>query len=375
MERGGTSVTELCRRFQISRKTAYKWLGRFRAGRLKGLVDQSRQPTRVHGRTSVRWLDHLRRLRLKRGTWGARKLRSCLQTEFGAQTLPSTAAIGRWLQRWGMTVSPRRRKRGPKLTRRPVRPARGCNDLWTVDFKGWFQTGDGCRVHPLTVRDLHSRYGLWIGVLSRSNFEQTHREFVKIFKRYGLPRRIRCDNGSPFGSGGPCGLTRLSLWWIRLGIEVEFITPGRPGENGAHEQFHRVYKEEIAKPPAGTVTAQKRRSARWLKRYNEERPHEALKMKVPAQIYRPSKRRFPTKLEPWKYPDGWVRRWVRGNGEITWKGTLRFVGEAFIRDHVALVETKPGTYEVRYGPLLVGLLHEAESGAIRPARYGGKRGK
>ena len=225
----------------------------------------------------------------------------------------------------------------------------------------------------LTVRDLHSRYGLRIGLLRRSNFEQTHREFVKIFRLYGLPKRIRCDNGSPFGSGGPCGLTRLSAWWIRLGIEVEFITPGRPGENGAHEQFHRVYKEEVAKPPAGSFAAQKRRSIKWLQRYNEERPHEALKMKVPAQFYRRSKRRFPKRLLPWRYPAGWARRWVRGNGEIAWKGTLRFVGEAFILDHVALVEMKPGSYEVRYGPLLVGLLHEAESGAIRPARYGGKR--
>lgn len=148
MQRGGSTVTELCRRFQISRKTAYKWLGRYRLHRLQGLHDRSRKPHRVPGRTNLRWLERLRDLRLKRRTWGARKLRSRLQSEFGSQTLPSTAAISRWLQRWGMTVSRPRRKKGPKLTRRPVRPARSCNDLWTVDFKGWFATGDGCRVHP-----------------------------------------------------------------------------------------------------------------------------------------------------------------------------------------------------------------------------------
>src|SRR5262249_32732961 len=152
-------------------------------------------------------------------------------------------------------------------------------------------------------------------------------------KKHGVPQRIRCDNGTPFGAGGPTGLTRLSAWWVKLGIGVEFITPGRPCENGAHEQFHRVYKAEVAKEPEGTRAAQQQRSARWLPDYNEHRPHEALGMKTPAAVYKKNRRRMKL-VRPWKYPPSWERRWVKGNGEIRRRGQRRYVGEAFVRDYV-----------------------------------------
>jgi hypothetical protein len=224
-------------------------------------------------------------------------------------------------------------------------------------------------VDPLTVRDLYSRYGLRVALLRGQQIEATQREFRRIFRQYGLPERIRCDNGSPFGGGGPTGLTRLSAWWTKLGIEVEFITRGRPCENGAHEQFHRVYKAEAAHAPAGGKAGQQRRSNQWLRHYNEERPHEALGMKVPATYYRSSRRKMPARMRFLEYPQGWERRWVKGNGEISWRGIRRFVGQAFVRDYVGLKPLKTGVWRVYFGPKLVGELAEKESGNIRPAQY------
>jgi putative transposase len=364
-----SSVAELCRRFKISRQTAYKWKNRFRCRRLAGLKDRSRRPARVTRRTSDLWLGRLKRARRRRRTWGARKLRHRLAQQFGGKGLPAVATISRWLKRWGLAAGGRRRRRGPVILRRKVRAARHSSDVWTVDFKGWYRTGDGMKVYPLTVRDLFSRYGLRVGLLRSESIGHTRREFVKIFRKYGLPERIRSDNGTPFGGVGPTGLTRLSAWWVKLGIDVEFMTPGRPCENGSHEQFHRIYKAEVAKHPAMRRAGQQRRSTKWLWHYNHERPHEALGMDVPAQYYRKSRRRLPERTEPWKYPKPWVRRWVRGNGEINWQGKRRFVGEAFVRDYVGLRAMRPGVWKVYFGPMLVGELHEAESGNIRTAKY------
>jgi len=365
MRAGLVPVRQLCRQWKISPKTAYKWRQRFRRGRLNALKNRSRRPRRVSGRTGQCWLIRIRRVRRRYPTWGARKLRWRLAQEFPARDLPSVAAISRWLKRWGLVT----RRRGPVVLRRAVRRARYCNEVWTVDFKGWYQTGDGTRVEPLTVRDLYSRYGLMVSLLRDQSVRQTRREFVKLFKQYGLPRRIRSDNGTPFGGGGPTGLTRLSAWWVKLGIEVEFMTPGRPCENGAHEQFHRIYKAEVAQWPAQHLAGQQRRSKRWLRHYNQERPHDGLGLKVPAQYYRKSRRPFPKQLKPWTYPRAWQGRWVRGNGEINWQGKRRYVGEAFVGDYVGLKPVGKKTWRVYFGPILIGELQEEECGNIRTARY------
>ena len=373
MRVGAVSVVELCRRFKISRKTAYKWRERYRIGTLKGLQDRSHRPKRMAGQTSKLWLQRLRRLRVLHGTWGGRKLRECLGRGFGRRGVPSVTTISRWLKRWGLVEVRKRRLLGPILKRPEVRPGRYCHEVWTVDFKGWFRTGDGTRVEPLTVRDLYSRYGLGIRLLRRQGVKETQREFVRLFKEYGLPKRIRCDNGTPFGGAGPTGLTRLSAWWVKLDIEVEFITPGRPCENGAHEQFHRVYKAEVAAHPKRGLISQQRRSTQWLRAYNEERPHEALGLKVPAQLYRKNSRAMPQRIKPWKYPRKWQTRWVRGNGEINWQGKRRFVGQAFVRDYVGLQPCGKGVWRVYFCRMLIGELLEMEQGGIRIAKYG--RGK
>jgi transposase InsO family protein len=373
MAAGNESITELSRRWQVSRKTAYKWLRRYRLRGLRGLLDHARRPEQVAGRTPRYWLARLRRLRQKRPTWGARKLHHWLGKAPGSDGLPAVATLSRWLKRWGLARGRRRRLAGPVVLRRAVRAARQANEVWTVDFKGWYRTGDGTRVDPLTVRDLYSRYGLRVALLPDQSVAVAQREFVRIFRHYGLPQRIRCDNGVPFGGGGPTGLTRLSAWWIKLGIEVEFITPGRPCENGAHEQFHRVYKAEVASNPTQRRAEQQRRSNRWLRHYNGERAHEALGMEVPAARYRSSRRTMPAVMRPWHYATGWERRWVKGNGEISWHGARRFVGEAFVRDYVGLKPVRAGVWRVYYGPILVGELHENERGNIRSAQYQTRR--
>jgi len=263
----------------------------------------------------------------------------------------------------------RRRLRGPVILRTALHIPRRCHAVWTVDFKGWYRTANGTRVNPLTVRDLYSRYTLAISLLPNQTVDVTRREFKRLFQKHGVPARIRCDNGAPFGAVGPTKLTRLSAWWMKLGIEVQFIRPGHPGENGSHEQFHRVYKAEVVKKPERTVRAQQWRSDEWLRtKYNEQRPHESLRMRPPSEVFRVNRRRL-GRVRPWSYPAKWESHWVKGSGEITRQGKRRYVGEAFARDYVGLKPKRAGTWEVYFGPVLVGVLHENESGSIRFAQY------
>ena len=368
MINGLVPVKELCRRFRISRQTAYKWLHRYQRRRLRGLTELSRRTRSGSGRPSPRELQRLRRERLRHPTWGARKLRHVLKARFGP-AVPSVAAISRWLKRWGLAKGRPRRRRGPELIRKALRPARRCHEIWTVDFKGWYCTQNGQRVEPLTVRDLYSRYILQIKLMSSLSLRKTRAEFGRLFRYFGLPARIRCDNGTPFGGGGPTGLTRLSAWWVKLGIQVEFITPGRPCENGAHEQFHRIYKAEVARHPETTMRAQQGRTDRWIGHYNDERPHEALGMRTPSELFEKNHRQMPVRVPALKYPSGWQERWVRGNGEITWRGARRYVGEAFVRDYVGLKPIGSKRWGVYFGPLLIGHLHENERGGLRMATY------
>jgi|KBSSwiStaDraftv2_1062776.scaffolds.fasta_scaffold357698_1 transposase InsO family protein len=369
MSKGRLTVAELSGRFGVSRQTAYKWQKRYRKSQLRGLNDRSCRPLFTAVQTSVGWLRRVREMRQRHRTWGGRKLRHQLVKRFGKKTAPSIATISRYLKRWGLTRGKRRRLRGPQIARKAIRPARACHDVWTADFKGWFRVGDGTRVEPLTVRDLHSRYGLGIDLLPSQTLGPVLKVFQNLFGEHGYPRRIRCDNGTPFGGGGQTGLTRLSAWWLKLGIEVEFITPGRPCENGAHEQFHRVYKAEVALQPEWTVRAQQRRTDKWLRHYNQERPHEALGMRTPAEAFRENRQSQPRRQGPWNYPKGWAQCWVKGSGEISWRGNRRFVGEAFVREYVGLQPNGPGRWSVYFGPLSVGELHENEVGAIRMAKY------
>jgi transposase InsO family protein len=233
-----------------------------------------------------RWLRALRQLRRRYRHWGAMKIHDRWRRDYPHAHLPAVRTVGKWIRRLYPMQRRRRTPRGPALTRplltRPSRP----NEVWTADFKGWFHTTDGTRCYPLTVRDLHSRFLLAIQVRPRQHHADVRAVFTGLFRRFGLPKIIRVDNGSPFGGTGALGLSVLSAWWWRVGVAVEFTRPGHPEDNGAHEQMHRELKRETARPPAQTLQTQQRRSQRWIRYYNHERPHQALGGDVPADHYR-----------------------------------------------------------------------------------------
>jgi hypothetical protein len=236
-----------------------------------------------------------------------------------------------------------------------------------VDFKGWFRTQDGKRVEPLTVRDLFSRYLLAVCLLPDQSWRPVRAVFVRLFGCYGYPRIIRVDNGGPFGSTGPAGLSRLSAWWTALGIRVEFIAPGHPEQNGGHEQMHRVLKAETTQPSSRNPRAQQRRINRWLRSYNEVRPHEALEQRSPAKIYRPLRSRART--TELSYPKSWSTRRVRSNGQIKWQGRMRSVGEAFVGHTVGLTPLVTGKWAVYFTHLQIGELWESDQGGMRSSVY------
>lgn len=361
------SMSRLCRLFRISRKCGYKWKDRFEQEGRPGLLDRPRRPQCSPERTSHEWLKRIRRMRRRHRSWGSRKLRARLLREYKGQEVPAVRTIGRWLHRMKLSRRLRRRtRRGPQLKLGQLTGAGRSNQVWTVDFKGWFRTQDGQRVEPLTVRDLYSRYLLSIRLLPDQRWKPVRRIFLRLFGHYGYPRVIRMDNGGPFGSKGPAGLSRLSAWWTALGISVEFIAPGHPEQNGGHEQMHRVMKAELTRPPSIHPRAQQRRTNRWVAVYNQVRPHEALGQKTPGELYRPRVRgRRNNNL---KYPRGWLVRRVRSNGQIKWQGRKRFVGEAFVGYPVGL---KPGRkkWEIYFRHRLIGELWESDVGGMRPARY------
>jgi putative transposase len=361
---------QLCRRFKIARSTGYKWLQRFRHHGRAGLLDHSRRPHHSPRQLSRQWRQALPQLRHRHPTWGARKLRARLRQLHPYQRLPSARTLGRWLQRLGL-VKPSRRhqRRGPLLP--PIRRtiARSPNDVWTIDFKGWFRTTNGQRVEPLTVRDLKSRYLLAIRLLPNQSDRSVRRALYSIFGRYGLPKAIRVDNGPPFGGVGPRGLSRLSVWWRRLAIKVHFGRPAHPEDNAAHEQMHGIYQKEVAAFPARTFRAQQRHSDRWGRDYNLLRPHEALDLRCPAQLYKPSPRPLPRKLQVWTYPPSCSLGRVKSDGRLYWLGRQRFIGRAFGGQMLGLKPRRIGVWEVFLGPDSLGLLYQHDrSKSIRPTR-------
>jgi putative transposase len=370
--RGEKSVTYCCRIFGISRKTAYKWKARFLRDGRRAMKDKSRRPHRMPRRLGDRWIRRIRRVHKKHPTWGPKKVEAWFVRQGWRPACLRT--IARWMKRMCLSSS---RRRGPRKACVRLHPrltvARRPNQVWTVDFKGWFYTGNGDRAEPLTVRDLFSRYGLLVGLLPDQRWSRVKGAMARLFRQCGLPEVIRVDNGGPFASTGPAGLSRLSVWWVRLGIRVEFTRPAHPQDNGSHEQFHRVMKGETIRPPAHTVRGQQHRTTVWLRGYNRLRPHEALGQKTPAQLYRNSQRRFPLTLPRLKYPLSYRVRHIRSNGEIRWRGRKRFIGEAFIRQSVGLKQLRRGTYAVYFASLLIGHLYDKDPGGMRPAVYQHRR--
>lgn len=358
------NMTELCERFGISRKTGYQLRGRYLAEGAAGIAERSRAPHVIPWAISQAQAEAIVGVRRAHPSWGPKKLRANLQQRAPAQGWPAPSTIGELLRRQGLS-QPRKRRRCASPGPSPLRTAVTANELWCIDFKGWFRTGDGARCDPLTVSDAYSRYLLCTQLVARPDYAHCRSELERAFKDYGLPRAIRSDNGAPFASVGVAGLSRLSVWWVKLGIAPERIEPGQPQQNGRHERMHRTLKAECANPPAATTTAQQRRFDAFRAEFNHQRPHEALGQTPPAQHYARSARVYPATLEDPHYGAGFDLRRVRSNGEIKWQGELVFIGEALIGEVIGLVETDDGDAEVYFGPVPLGIIDGVTRKLIR----------
>lgn len=353
---GLLTMTELCERYEISRKTGYKWLERYRLEGPGGLADHS-HAARVHGRATPQHIvDAIVGLRLERPSWGPRKIVSKLEARQGDVDWPSASTAGEILKRAGLVSSRRGRRRAPPRMGQLTVPQHA-NHVWALDHKGWIRLGDGSRVEPFTATDGFSRYLISLAATGSTQYAECQPLLERAFREYGLPQIIRSDNGSPFASTGITGLTALSVWWIKLGIRHERIDPGHPQQNGRHERFHLTLLEAMWPPPP-TQAAQARRFAAFVRDYNEERPHESLGQRPPASVYQPSPRVMPRRLPEPDYPAEAAVRQVRSNGEIKWRGDLIHICSALDGEAVAVEETEGGSWQVRFFDVPIGIIDQ-----------------
>jgi len=363
------TMTELCERYEISRKTGYKWLERYALFGAAGLMERSRAPL-VHGRaTSEHLIEAIVGLRRERPSWGPRKIIAKLAARQPDVEWPAASTAGEILKRAGLVCARRLRRRGPPRLGELTVP-RHANHVWGVDHKGWVRLGDGSRAEPLTMTDGFSRYLISLSATGSTSHDEAKPLFERAFRHYGLPEVIRSDNGAPFASSGTTGLTALSAWWIKLGIKHERIDPGHPQQNGRHERFHLTLLEAM-RPPEPDRAAQQRRFAKFTRDYNEERPHEALGQRPPASVYRPSPRRMSRRLPTPDYPVAAAVRKVRSNGEIKWQGDFIHICSALVGEAVAVEETQTGQWQVRFFDVPIGWIDRDKKKLRRLAAPGG----
>lgn len=365
----GANIAELCREYSVSRKTGYKWLARFAVGGTEALADMSRRPGRGI-ETSGEVVLRIQELRRAHPRWGPKKLRVLLQRLFPTHEAPSVKTVQRILARLGEPRI-RRPRRSPQVIRpTPRHDVSAPNDLWTVDFKGWWRTRDGSRCEPLTVRDAFSRFVLTVTLVGATATANVRKVFERLFAQHGLPSTIHVDNGPPFGCvKARCGLTQLSAWWVAVGVKVAFSRPGHPEDNGGHERMHEDIRFELEDVSADHPTAQQAACDRWVHEFNHVRPHEALQMRTPAELYRRSARPFRGVRAP-RYPLGFDVRKVKMGGAMDYQGHRLFVGNGF-HGHVIGVERVATTtlrlwlYEQDLGLLeLPELASDSSSGSV-----------
>ncbi len=351
---GNDSMTALCARFGISRQTGHTLRRRYLELGPSGLVERSRAPHR-HGRaTPEEIVARIVAMRLERPSWGAKKLLAELAKRDPDVCWPAASTITDILRRAGLVTARRRRRRALPVEQ-PFQAVDAANDTWCIDFKGWFRTRDGERCDPLTVTDAYSRY-LLASQIMPERIAPVRKAVDALFHEHGLPCAIRSDNGAPFGSSAAAGLSQLSAHWAKLGIRLEFITPGKPHQNGRHERMHRTLKEETVIPPAADKQEQQARFDAFRHDFNHNRPHEALDQQVPAAFYQPSPRTMPDQVpQPWYDADHAVRR-VRSNGEIKWQGNMIFVSEALAGEPIGIRPIEDGHWLVRFADISLGMI-------------------
>lgn len=353
-ETGAFPVTELCQRHGISRETFYVWQRRREGGDARWFEEKSHATKRCPHATADKLAKRIVALRERFPHFGPKKIKAWLEREAPGEAWPAASTIGDLLKRAGLVEAKRRRRRAIAQGEM-VAPATAPNAEWSIDFKGWFRTLDGERCDPLTITDAASRYLIEVRIVDPT-WAGVRGALERVFSDIGLPGAIRSDNGTPFGSSGAGGLSSLSVWWLKLGIEPRYIPPSSPQDNGRHERMHRTLKAETSRPAAGSLPEQQARFDQFRRHYNQERPHEAIGQATPASLWRPPVRTLPARLDDVWYDATHEVRRVRPTGEIKWRGERVFIGEALTGEMIGIAEIDPGVHIVRFAGRDLGLI-------------------
>lgn len=371
---GDYTKSELCRAYGISRPTGDKWIARYAAEGPEGLIERSRAPHGHANATPPSLRAMIIATKRAHPAFGPKKVMDRLRRAHPELPWPADSTAAEHLKRAGLVRARRRRRRIVPYTE-PFGACAAPNESWSADFKGDFGLGDGSRCYPLTISDNFSRYLLQCRALARPNHAGVRAWFERVFREYGLPQAIRTDNGAPFASLAVGGLSRLSAWWIRLGIRPERIRPGKPAQNGRHERMHRTLKAAGGPKPAGSLSAQQRQFDAFVHEYNFERSHEALKRETPGTLYVPSPRGYPARLPPIEYESDLIVRRVRGNGEIKWAGRLLYVSEVLAHEPLGLKPLDEDRLEIRYSFHVLGVLDQRIHRIVPASSWHGQEAK
>ncbi len=355
---GRSRTADICRQFGISRKTGYKWIKRYEAEGPEGLETRSSRPRQCPHQTDEDIVQALIRAR-KRYTWGPKKLLVIIAPRFPGRRLPGISTAARILKQQDL-IKPKRRRMRKSHPGCPKHQAKAPNEIWTADYKGQFKLRNGKYCYPLTVCDMHSRYLLGCDAQPAISLAAAKDYFTRVFEEYGLPERIRTDNGVPFASNAPARLSTLSVWWLKLGIYPELIEPGKPQQNGKHERMHRDMKREATVPPERTFRAQQRRFDAFRDDFNEVRPHEALGMKTPSACYSASPRPMPRKARIWEYPANYIVRRVSKNNGIRWQHRWVNISHTLAEEYIGFEPIDEQRYNVYFRDLLIGRFSEQD---------------
>jgi len=352
------TFVSICKQFGITTKTGYKWLARYHEEGPEGLEEKKRTTRACPHRTADALVNLILALRKEQPSRGPKKLRAMLREAHPELAWPAPSTIGDVIKRYGL-ITPRKKRVRVMPSTQPFADVLQPNDLWCIDFKGHFPVG-GVRCHPLTLTDSFSRYLIKIESLVKTHVEPVRKAMELAFREFGLPARIRSDNGPPFASLAAGGLSWLSVWWIQLGIVPERIEPGQPQQNGRHERFHRTLNLEALKEPAATMEEQQRIFDLYRREYNERRPHEALGQTPPAKHYSSSSRPYPRELIVPSYGDDFQKRWVNRVGHFSWRGKPVMTHAALDKQPIGIRQIGEATYEAWYGPVLLGYLDDRD---------------
>lgn len=354
---GGWSMTDLCREFGIDRSTGYKYIRRFNEQGLEGLKEQSRAPKNQPNAVRPKLVELILEARDKKPTWGPEKLLGSLKGRYpNIKDWPSDTTVGRILKKNGR-IKKKKRRRIKNTAVYPLSHVIEPNDVWCTDFKGYFVVGNGKRCDPLTITDAYSRFLLACKITTKTDTENVQAVFTDVFREFGLPEAIRSDNGSPFASTRALGgLSRLSVWWMKLGIRLERIRPGNPQENGRHERMHLTLKQETALPPRSSLKAQQKAFDSFIQEYNFERPHASLKNRFPGDFYKRSRRRFPEKLPEIAYPTSYEVARVSDEGTIRYGVNRVFISSALRDELIGLEEISDRHRRIHFSNATLGIL-------------------